>query len=431
MGCGASQQVSPNPESAPLVDKNKTRSDGGKGAAAQKQRSSGTVDVVLVLGLPDVSGKKELCEGLCKSLQSSGRNCVHLDVQVLLKQEVASDTELGKQITSVIDEGRIVNQKLCGQLVRKALDNVPPGAYLLDGYPTSAAALESIEEVTGHAPKLALFLELPEDVATSRLKALHGEASASVKMSTFELQAEQLCSALDKRGILSKLDATKQPEDKLISHAQGLVDAIMEKSRKVVAPGEGNGAGLMQRVVLVLGGPGAGKATHCQRLAAKYGCTHLCIEKLMRGEVRDETDTGRAIAELTKSGKIVPAHLYLSLVKNAMQKQPSATCLLDGFPRSIDTLDLLEEQLGGTTRALLLEASEGQLEERLIARGAATGRADDQQEAVKRRIRTFKNQTLPAINMLQTRGVVSKVDASKDLDDVFNAACAAYEKMSG
>ena len=427
MGCGASAHAPVHPNAdTPGGDASRSAAKGGGAAAADAPtKAAGTVDLILVMGL-EVSGKRELCEGLCKSLTDAGKHAVHLDVQALFKQEVADETELGKEIETIIGEGRIVNQKVCGQLVKSALAKAPPGAYLLDGFPTSAAALDSFEETVGHAPKLALMLEVSESAALERMAKLYGEG-ASTKMRTFEMQSEALCERLAKRAILQRLDTTRGVTDKELAAAQALVDAVMEKSRRR----GGGGGGLMGRVVLVLGGPGAGKATHCQRLAAKYGCIHLCIEKLMRGEVREETETGRAIAELTKGGKIVPAHMYLSLVKNAMQKQPGAgSFLLDGFPRSIDTLDLLEEQLGGTTRALLLEASDAQLEERLIARGAATGRADDAPEAARRRIRTFKNQTLPAIHMLQTRGVVSKVDASVGLDEVFAAACAAYEALA-
>jgi len=98
--------------------------------------------------------------------------------------------------------------------------------------------------------------------------------------------------------------------------------------------------------VLVLGGPGSGTTEQCARLAAQKGCVHLSIETLMRTAVREETETGRAISELVKTGKIVPAHLYLALLKAAMLAQPGVACLVDGFPKSLDNLVLLEEQVG-------------------------------------------------------------------------------------
>ena len=88
-----------------------------------------------------------------------------------------------------------------------------------------------------------------------------------------------------------------------------------------------------------MGGPGSGKATHCARLASKYGCVHLRIEKLMRSEVREETETGRAIAEMVKGGKIVPAHLHLTLLKHVGTKAgekeaPLWPSLIKGHPEA-------------------------------------------------------------------------------------------------
>ena len=51
-----------------------------------------------------------------------------------------------------------------------------------------------------------------------------------------------------------------------------------------------------------------------------------------------QSSTGVTISEMIRNGKIVPAHLYLSLLKGAMEKQPGMTCLIDGFPRSLDNL---------------------------------------------------------------------------------------------
>ena len=189
-----------------------------------------------------------------------------------------------------------------------------------------------------------------------------------------------------------------------------------------------------ERIVLVLGGPGSGTEEQCSRLAAKFGCAHLCIEALVRSAVREDTETGRTISELIHGGKIVPATVYLSLLSSAIARGPksgaSAPCyIVDGFPKSRDNLALLEEQLGACTRALLLDASDAQLEAKLLATADDGDEAALPPEAVQRRIRTFRNQTLPCIQALEQRGVLSRVDASGPPDDTFAALAAAYEKL--
>ena len=407
MGCGAS---TPSPPPS-------------QGAAVSKAVPA-AVELLLVLGLDDVSGKGELCASLCKQLSASGRHCQHLEVQALIKAEVSSETELGSEISALVGQGKIVPQSLSARVVRSALKDAAAGVYLLEGYPSSEAALKSMIDDVGHAPRLALLMELEEAKAKEKLLASGlDEAAANTKLGAFKLHATGTLAELERRSILHKLDATAEPDTTLLS-ARALVDSITRGT----AEGGSSGADLAGRMVLVMGGPGSGKATLCARLASKYGCVHLSIEKLMRSEVREETETGRAIAEMVKGGKIVPAHLHLSLLKKAMAKQPNAACLIDGFPRSVDNLALLEEHIGSCKHALLLEASDNLLEQRMIAKGQEAGKQEDQ-EGVRRRIRTYKSQTVPALAALQARGVVNKIDASGRPDVVFKKMCTSYEKM--
>ena len=69
------------------------------------------------------------------------------------------------------------------------------------------------------------------------------------------------------------------------------------------------------------------------------------------------------------------------------------------------------------------------MEQRLSGHAETSNRAEDQPEAVKRRIRTYQNQTIPVIKDLEKRGVVNKIDASGSMDDVFKRLCTAYENL--
>ena len=98
--------------------------------------------------------------------------------------------------------------------------------------------------------------------------------------------------------------------------------------------------------------------------------------------------------------------------------------------RSLDNLSLLEAQMGGCQHALLLDANESILEERLMQPAANGGKpAEATAEGAQRRIRTFKNQTLPAILALEGRGKLTRVDASGSPDATFAAVSAAYQSM--
>ena len=94
-------------------------------------------------------------------------------------------------------------------------------------------------------------------------------------------------------------------------------------------------------VIFVLGGPGAGKGTQCNKLVDTYGLVHLSAGDLLRAE----RDTGSEDAELInnyiKEGKIVPVEITCHLIKKAMEKHGWEKCkyLVDGFPRNEDNLD--------------------------------------------------------------------------------------------
>lgn len=187
-------------------------------------------------------------------------------------------------------------------------------------------------------------------------------------------------------------------------------------------------------VVLVFGGPGAGAAEACAKLAAAFSCMHLSLEALMRAEVRAESETGRAIAELVRGGKLVPAHFYLTLLKGAITAGGAGTAwVVDGFPRSLDSLALLEQQLGTCSHALLLDASDATLENRLLQppQSAEAAPAEATADGARRRVRTFNNQTLPVIRVLEARGVLKRADANGGADATFAAVSAAYKSHMG
>ena len=176
MGCGASSAAQVLPESKPSTS---ASSGAAKG-----------VEIVLVLGL-DVSGISTVCASLSTAISAAGRQCSHLNVSELMKAEVSSGSELGLELSTLIQQGKIITKPLLAQLVKKAISGMRPGVCLLEGYPTSLPALTAMSEEIGHAPKLALLLELTDDQATKRYAdgGVDGSIAAS-KISAFKMVRE-------------------------------------------------------------------------------------------------------------------------------------------------------------------------------------------------------------------------------------------------
>lgn len=95
------------------------------------------------------------------------------------------------------------------------------------------------------------------------------------------------------------------------------------------------------QVLFVLGGPGAGKGTVCQKIVKTYGYVHLSAGDLLREErAKPGSEYGELIETHIKNGTIVPVEITCSLLDRAMQesKSPHNKFLIDGFPRNEDNL---------------------------------------------------------------------------------------------
>lgn len=213
-------------------------------------------------------------------------------------------------------------------------------------------------------------------------------------------------------------------------------------------------------VIYVLGAPGSGKTTVCSMLRERFGCVLLSAPDLMREAVQSKSTQGTMINNMLrrgsnshsassavrsprpllsdaprdfaahrcriKSGQIVPAQVTLDLLIGAMSVR-KGPYVLDGFPKSIDNLEMLQAQAGPCVAALVLEADEDALTQRILERGQTSGRTDDNRETIGRRFRTYSQQALPVIDTLQRQGLVTKLDAAPSTQQVETAAGEAYE----
>jgi adenylate kinase len=177
--------------------------------------------------------------------------------------------------------------------------------------------------------------------------------------------------------------------------------------------------------VVLLGPPGAGKGTQAQKLSEKLGIPQISTGDLFRKNISEGTPLGVEAKRYLDAGDLVPAELTNALVEDRIE-QPDATdgFILDGYPRSVQQAQALDEMLKrhDTKLDAVVEfaVSEAELLERLKARG----RADDTEEVIHNRMQVYRDETEPLLeyyshNNLQT------VDAVGALDEVFARALRA------
>jgi adenylate kinase len=100
-------------------------------------------------------------------------------------------------------------------------------------------------------------------------------------------------------------------------------------------------------IIWILGGPGSGKGTQCERLVKRYGFQHLSSGDLLRDEVASGSDKGKEISEMMVKGVLVPRAVVLDLIKQAMLKNLGTAkgFLIDGYPREVEQGEDFENQV--------------------------------------------------------------------------------------
>lgn len=181
------------------------------------------------------------------------------------------------------------------------------------------------------------------------------------------------------------------------------------------------------RVVFVLGGPGAGKGTQCELLSKNLGWAHLSAGDLLRAERKKE---GSALANIInkniEAGKIVPSEITVTLIKNAMEElrstQGQTKFLIDGFPRSEGNVNLWNDIVGNKAnieKVLFFECPEEILTSRLLERAKTSGRSDDSIDVIRKRFVTYREESMPIIEMYSKEGIVNKIIADRSIEDVY------------
>lgn len=192
------------------------------------------------------------------------------------------------------------------------------------------------------------------------------------------------------------------------------------------------------KIVFVLGAPGAGKGTQCEKIVENFGFTHLSAGDLLREErKREGSEFGALIEDNIKNGRIVPVEITCSLLENAINATKASTgndkFLIDGFPRNEDNLQGWNRQMGAKVQLLFVlffECTEEQCIARCLKRGESSGRSDDNPESLKKRFNTYINDTMPIVNHYREQDQVKTIDAVAGPDQVFEKVRCAFADIN-
>lgn len=164
--------------------------------------------------------------------------------------------------------------------------------------------------------------------------------------------------------------------------------------------------------IVIFGAPGSGKGTYSARLKEIFRLEHISTGDVLRGEIRKGTELGLVAKNYIDNGQLIPDDLMIGILSNVYDNLPADAngVILDGFPRTITQAKALnqmfDERNEKLTAVIDLEVSEDILLARLLRRAKLEGRADDNEETIKKRFEVYHTQTKPLADFFREMGVL-------------------------
>nr|XP_022325280.1 adenylate kinase isoenzyme 5-like isoform X1 [Crassostrea virginica] len=375
------------------------------------------VNVVFVVGGPG-SGKGTQCDLIVKKY-----GFTHLSTGDLLRAEVQSGTPRGKNLVEIMQKGELVPMDVVLDLLKESISAKADSSkgFLIDGYPREMdQGVKFEEQIT--TPKCVLYFEVSDDTMTKRLlgraqtsgRVDDNEETIKQRLKTFHDVTTPVIDYYSKKNMVQKVPA-EASADEVFEQVQKILDSMsLDKPGRDPVLKDA-------KVLFIVGGPGSGKGTQCARIVEKFGFCHLSSGDLLREEVASGSKRGTKLKDVMARGELVSMDDVLELMCDAMKKNISNTkCfLIDGYPRELEQGTRFENEIVPCVGVLYFDVSDDTMTKRLLKRGETSGRVDDNEETIKKRLQTFHNQTKPVIDYYSKQDKVCKVPAEASEGEIF------------
>ena len=189
--------------------------------------------------------------------------------------------------------------------------------------------------------------------------------------------------------------------------------------------------------IVIFGAPGSGKGTQSENLIAHYELFHISTGDVLRDHMRRGTELGMTAKEYINQGQLIPDDLMIDILAQVIDDNKELAqngVIFDGFPRTIPQAEALETLLndrGTRVSAVVgLEVPEEELIDRLVKRGQMSGRSDDNEETIKKRLDVYHNQTSPLQEFYKEKGLYHAIKGIGTIDGIFEDIKAAIDSIN-
>ncbi|MEZ4776977.1 MAG: adenylate kinase [Bacteroidia bacterium] len=173
--------------------------------------------------------------------------------------------------------------------------------------------------------------------------------------------------------------------------------------------------------LVLFGPPGAGKGTQSTKIIEDFGLTHLSTGDMLRAELSSGSALGQKVKSIMDAGQLVSDEIVIELIRKRLTPDAKGF-IFDGFPRTVaqaEALDSLmtENQISISCMISLIVAEE-ELVTRLVKRGLESGRSDDNEETIRKRITEYYQKTLPVASYYAAQNKLNEIDGVGEIDEI-------------
>lgn len=185
--------------------------------------------------------------------------------------------------------------------------------------------------------------------------------------------------------------------------------------------------------IIIFGAPGSGKGTYSDEIKARYGMGHISTGDVLRAEIKNNTELGKTAKGYIDNGQLIPDELMIRILADTYDAMSQGKgVIFDGFPRTIAQAEalkkMLQERGDGMGMMIELQVDEETLMARLLNRAKEQGRADDNEETIKKRFAVYHSQTEPLSAWFQQEGIRHTFTWKGSKEQMLEEIFAAIEK---
>ncbi|KAJ8274252.1 hypothetical protein COCON_G00088770 [Conger conger] len=422
--------------------------------------------VILIIGGPG-SGKGT------QSLKLAERyGFEYVSVGELLRKKMIHNATSNRKwslIAKIITNGELAPQETTITEIKQKIMKIPDASgIVIDGFPRDVGQALSFEDQIC-TPDLVVFLACTNHRLKERLERRAEQQgrpddnpkATERRLTNFKQNAVPLVQYFQEKGLIVTLDADRNEEEVFDDISVTVDNKLFPTKEPIAGPSEldlsllvetssladmssefeeqaydelagyavANVTGFLdetkkQKIIFVIGGPGAGKGLQCERMEERYGFRTLSPADLLHSEIQADTERGRFLRDVLERGEQLPVDLMLELLGEAMAAPfHGKGFLIDGFPRDVRQAEEFEAKIGEPSLALLLECSTDVLSRRLLRRAGSSLRAEGSRDTVCKRVEAFCGTCEQISARYEHRRLLHRIDAERPPDEVFHLIC--------